>query len=86
MNEKELFDNERLAAQVLSNPAYISAITQYKADLFEAFTSSTDDGAEKREGIYRQMKCLRQVEKNLEFMIKTAKNHRSKINQNQEEL
>ena len=86
MNETELFENELLAGQVLSNPAYVAAITQYKANLFESFVSSNDDSEDKRESIYRQMKVLRQVEKNLETMIKQAKNYRTKLDQNKEEL
>jgi hypothetical protein len=77
---------EAEANQVLTHPRYQQAMISYKAELFEAFISSKDTDADKRESIYRQSKCIRTVEANLAQLIKTGKLARKSLNLNGEEI
>lgn len=74
------------ANEVINNPQYQNAILQYKAALFEAFIASSDAEADKRESIYRQSKCIRVVEGNLNTLVNTGKLALESLKLNGEEI
>tara|TARA_R110000796_G_scaffold214800_1_gene330738 strand:- start:12691 stop:12972 length:282 start_codon:yes stop_codon:yes gene_type:complete len=92
MNKEEMRDQvlardleaEQQAIIVTSNPEYQGAILSYKAKLFDAFISSADDEQERREGIYRQSKCIRVVEQNLAKLMNSGKLARNTLKLNED--
>ena len=91
-NEKinEIFaenvQGEGEANAVVENPRYKNAIMSYKALLFESFIQSKDGEADKRESIYRQSKCIRQVEANLNELVRSGKLAVESLKLNNEEI
>ena len=62
-----------MAAQLLTNPAYVHIISQRKAEIFEEFSSSEQDQPEVREEAWRTMKNLDAILKHAVLMIDDGK-------------
>lgn len=70
--EKQVRDGDEAKA-VLNNNAFVNAFLKYQGELFKAFTTSEPDDMGIREDIYKQMKSLDNVERNLRKAIEAGK-------------
>ncbi len=75
---------ELQAKQVLDNPLFKRAFSEYNMQLFDEFSHSKDDEEEKRTAIYRQMKALNTVAAKLTKAIQTGSMARKQLTRWQE--
>ena len=61
------------AQQLLTNPAYQTALMMIKGDLFDEFNRKTSwNGTKKREHIYKQMQAVNELEAKIRNMMSSG--------------